>query len=695
MHVRPEELFKFVMIRGPRPSPSRARQWATVRYTAGTSGLHDRVMKSRKFATVDSLARDTAAGIPDLLLRPDIQTLLAVHEGSRKHLPDAPTIDALRESLADLVGVPLDKYAASDAFARSLAELWDAAHALALGGRCAATARTRVLDALRAAELVRLLATDPGPTDVAAVRHALDAPVSVPGDVIAKVRELADVAKDAATSPPASDPVTQAAPPETPGTSETSRVESLWRELVALDQARDELLALEPVWLASVASNPAPDKRDDKKGGARPAATPWAVAGSFYDKHLGVSRDGRRQPGARRPWLGPGHDVRQARRTPGRGRTSRGFRARLLGREPDSRPAARGVPRPRSRRPAPGRAETAGRAQAAHVVSDIGFQDDGIATSGGSTHLFGHILIGTTKLEIVDPASGYHPIAAVTGSLPVSVRSYSLDAIACNIHIQCVLEPEAFEQWQLETWSQIMESYERLLSEYQERLRAREFDTGAQIVGRHPLRNREIEREELKRQSLVMLTGSSVESTTPFVIATRRSCFSTGAVKSSHPGIADNGYDGGQFVSRPQPTERAHLALGIFRRRRSWFITTLLARGHQGVPTLVLSGHTHKNRIYRLRPDRSFENAEPRRDPPGDRTVFRPPGDPLLIVTTTNAFRDPLTGAEHLVHSPPYARTPGYRVIRTSPSQVWTEVRPLSVPSTRSERGSTSESRIH
>jgi hypothetical protein len=114
------------------------------------------------------------------------------------------------------------------------------------------------------------------------------------------------------------------------------------------------------------------------------------------------------------------------------------------------------------------------------------------------------------------PTNGIVVFPNYTGSessLPISVTGFSTLAIAVNIglSITCILDPQAYTQWQIDTFNSVMAGYNNLKSQYDRDLKAKQFDNIASIQGRNPLLNREIEKIELKKSVLSQLTGQNYE----------------------------------------------------------------------------------------------------------------------------------------------------------------------------------------
>lgn len=91
--------------------------------------------------------------------------------------------------------------------------------------------------------------------------------------------------------------------------------------------------------------------------------------------------------------------------------------------------------------------------------------------------------------------------------VPISVSSLYVASYAFNVAIECTITVEKYKEWQIKTFNAIMNAYNELKSKYEEHIRALEIEEGTKI-GTNPLRNREIEKTELKKAAITMLTGN-------------------------------------------------------------------------------------------------------------------------------------------------------------------------------------------
>jgi len=119
-------------------------------------------------------------------------------------------------------------------------------------------------------------------------------------------------------------------------------------------------------------------------------------------------------------------------------------------------------------------------------------------------------------------AEGSHNMRGEEGSVTVAIAGFSSLALSLSgsISVTCVLTAEAFEKWQTQIYNLIMADYNRKLDAYNSS--ANKDDQLFQIKGRNPFLNREIERNEFKRNIIAILMcnyfngmGSMMEQVAP------------------------------------------------------------------------------------------------------------------------------------------------------------------------------------
>ncbi len=118
-------------------------------------------------------------------------------------------------------------------------------------------------------------------------------------------------------------------------------------------------------------------------------------------------------------------------------------------------------------------------------------------------------LEGEVNLPSLDPGGMDVPDTvkvSITGqsTLPLSV--------AAHYSVLCERSPTKFQKWQMDTFNAIMDAYHLLKEDYDDALQNQQNEVVESLQGGNPLLNREIERRELKKFSISLLTGQQYES---------------------------------------------------------------------------------------------------------------------------------------------------------------------------------------
>ncbi|MET0648648.1 MAG: hypothetical protein ABW208_18715 [Pyrinomonadaceae bacterium] len=117
--------------------------------------------------------------------------------------------------------------------------------------------------------------------------------------------------------------------------------------------------------------------------------------------------------------------------------------------------------------------------------------------------------------------SGSFPLDPATSSaqgdadvVKVSLTGHTTLPMSVSIHytVLCERTQTKFQQWQIDTFNAIQGAYLGLKQEYDASLQAQEAVGLTNIQGRNPLLNREVEKRELKKFSISLLTGQQYES---------------------------------------------------------------------------------------------------------------------------------------------------------------------------------------
>ncbi|MGC2234969.1 MAG: hypothetical protein WA584_02240 [Pyrinomonadaceae bacterium] len=94
------------------------------------------------------------------------------------------------------------------------------------------------------------------------------------------------------------------------------------------------------------------------------------------------------------------------------------------------------------------------------------------------------------------------------GEISFSYSYYNCLRVFIGTDIFCSLTVEETEKWQLKVYDSIMQAYLDQKAAYEAKLEERSIQSGVQISGNNPLENRRIEKEELKKLIIMILSNS-------------------------------------------------------------------------------------------------------------------------------------------------------------------------------------------
>ncbi|MBY5830431.1 DUF3597 domain-containing protein [Rhizobium leguminosarum] len=137
------------------------------------------------------------------------------------------------------------------------------------------------------------------------------------------------------------------------------------------------------------------------------------------------------------------------------------------------------------------------------LVCPNGYEVDdvyGVSSSGGWPGNWVDIKVGGESWGSV---TAYD----LEGIVPISIVGWS-GCVHVNVVAICSLKAEAIRAWQVKTYTAIMTAYERALAAYNEQVAAARIQQGVAIEGRNPVLNRKLERDELRKAALRMLTNN-------------------------------------------------------------------------------------------------------------------------------------------------------------------------------------------
>ena len=98
------------------------------------------------------------------------------------------------------------------------------------------------------------------------------------------------------------------------------------------------------------------------------------------------------------------------------------------------------------------------------------------------------------------------PLDDEVDSIPIVVLARNVTHYVASVEIKCYRTDFAVRRWQLQTFEAIVDAYKAKDAEYRERLAEMAAQQGITFAGRNPDENRRIERAELKRLTLSMIT---------------------------------------------------------------------------------------------------------------------------------------------------------------------------------------------
>lgn len=150
--------------------------------------------------------------------------------------------------------------------------------------------------------------------------------------------------------------------------------------------------------------------------------------------------------------------------------------------------------------------------------------------TAGQDHVF-HVMVGGTNFDQTPFwGASYKSLGSHQKEVGIAYKIWRGWAFAIAVEVHCRLTAEGFGKWQQAAYDSIMEAYLVQKSVYEEKLAAKSIQDGIKILGRNPMENRRIEREELKKLVIMMLTGTtsisrnSMQATTEPNIDIQQAC---------------------------------------------------------------------------------------------------------------------------------------------------------------------------
>jgi hypothetical protein len=115
----------------------------------------------------------------------------------------------------------------------------------------------------------------------------------------------------------------------------------------------------------------------------------------------------------------------------------------------------------------------------------------------------------TPKYAVLPPPADTS--ANEQGSMPIAVETQQARDFAITVDVTCTRTDAALDQWRLDTYTAVANSHADLMSAYQDRVKAQAVQAAAApSLGQNPTQNRLIERAELKKACIALLSGTDL-----------------------------------------------------------------------------------------------------------------------------------------------------------------------------------------
>jgi hypothetical protein len=124
-----------------------------------------------------------------------------------------------------------------------------------------------------------------------------------------------------------------------------------------------------------------------------------------------------------------------------------------------------------------------------------------------------YVLVGGARWERT-PEGGEETTFTLSdqvGAVAVGVRTMFLDHWVVNLEIDCRATPELMDGWRLEAFAALEEAHLRQQDEFEQAIAAQREAAAGRIGLRPPGQARRLEREEIKRLAIAVLTGQQFE----------------------------------------------------------------------------------------------------------------------------------------------------------------------------------------
>ena len=167
------------------------------------------------------------------------------------------------------------------------------------------------------------------------------------------------------------------------------------------------------------------------------------------------------------------------------------------------------------------------------LVDDLtipqGYQASSIAVQGTFTFLSGDPIDGDEELWVFVGKQKFHCAGAghqdthfpllpdpnnvvdEQGTIPIAVETQQARDFAITVDVLCNRTDAALTQWKLDTHAILQNAYAKLVGDYHDKLAAQKIQkAGTLPLGQNPAQNRIIERTELKKACIALLSGTDL-----------------------------------------------------------------------------------------------------------------------------------------------------------------------------------------
>ncbi len=122
---------------------------------------------------------------------------------------------------------------------------------------------------------------------------------------------------------------------------------------------------------------------------------------------------------------------------------------------------------------------------------------------------FARIMIGGLSMDRNYWGAEYRNFSQrYRGEVTITASLMNKWSFALGVDVFCTITDEAFSKWQIKMYDAIMQAYFAQKSVYDAKMEQKDIQKGVEILGRNPLENRRIEKEELKKLVIMILTNN-------------------------------------------------------------------------------------------------------------------------------------------------------------------------------------------